>query len=579
MIYATINGKKAYPKAGVNIKLVLENPFMKEQGNHTYQVSFPLDIADNRKAFGNINRIEVARHTNTIQDCALYLGSRCLIRGSAIITAFSEGDVRLQIIGTSSDAMSRWGDTFIDSLSYPEISETYKTWCRKSNPSVPQSVVAQGFGGERQKYVFFTVRNENTGKKYNRMRCVVQNSIYRLKRPVLQPGLIYVLHQVFAAMGYTVANDVFNTYPWNDLYIVNVKRSVRIAGALPHWKISTFLEEFRKLFNAVYIYNELQKTVKIESYENIKAFGTTVPEFDREFSSEYDEEGVSYIGSDNIAYGLVGCEDQKYVREIPKEVLNSFDTATFDTLAEALSAAGSMSQTEKMTTLFLVEGTGYFYFRKTEQDIMTYQFCGFFNPLVKQGNTPDSNTTELKIIPAPMGNSKVNEDVIEDTCMMPCVEGPEWDVENDNEEDQVTTLQDVLENETGIEEDSEDEKMPVAFLAVQSSIFEIESRSDLYHAVLRSFADSRESNLPNACSMALTNPGNIQNYIGRFHTEQTAIDARNQHVIKFYSEEIPDQRSVFVFNNKQFIAAKIEINITDTGYDRMMNGYFYEILS
>lgn len=577
MIYATINGKKAYPKAGVSIKLVLENPFVKQQGNHTYQVSFPLDITENRQAFGNVNRIDVSRRSNTFNNCALFIGSRCLLRGSATVVSFSDGDIKLQFLGTSSDAMSKWGDIYIDSLEYPEIGSSYKTWCKKTTVDVPLTVVTQGWGGERGKYVFFTVVNETTGKKYNRIRCYGSPLTCKMKRSVLQPSLIYVLHQVFNSMGYTVENDVYDTSPWNELYIVNVKRTAKIAGALPHWKISTFLEEFRKLFNAVYIYDETAKSVRIESYASVKAFGSVAPECEPEFSSEYDEDGISYLGSNNIAYGLVSCSDQKYAREIPKEVLNSFDVAVHDTLAEALSAAGAMTVNEKMTTLFLAKNAGYLYFRKDEQENIGYQVCGFFTPLIKEGNTTDSNTTELKIIPAPMGDSKVNESEIDATCMMPCVEGPEWGPVSD--EEKITTLQDVLEEDVSVEEDSEDEKMPIAFLAAITSAFYYNGGNDRFYAVLRSLTDRRESGLSNACSMALAYPGNISEYIGKFHSGLTTIDAKNQYVIKFISDEIPDQRKVYIFWNKQFLCAKIEINITESGFDSMMTGYFYEILS
>ena len=87
MTYATINGKKVYPAEGTSIKLVIENPFMKQQGNHTYQVTFPLDIPENARVFGNMNRIEVSRRVSKYEDCALFSGNKCLLRGSASVLA------------------------------------------------------------------------------------------------------------------------------------------------------------------------------------------------------------------------------------------------------------------------------------------------------------------------------------------------------------------------------------------------------------------------------------------------------------------------------------------------------------
>ena len=575
MTYATINGKKAYPAAGTNIKLVIENPFMKLQGNHTHQVTFPLDIPENRSVFGNVNRIDVSRRVSKYEDCALFSGNKCLLRGSATVLGFSENGVKLQFLGSSSDVKSKMGELYIDDMEFPEVASPYKTWCQKTNISVPASVFSQGYGGIRNQYVFFTVANESTGKKYNRLRCYGTPVTCKMKRPVLQPCLIYVLHQVFSIIGYQVEYDAYDRSPWNDLYIVNVRRSAKISGALPHWKASTFLEEFRKLFNAVYLYDEKSKTVRIESYSSIEAFGTMEIECESAFSSEYDEEGVAYIGSDNIAYALETCAEQKTAREIPKEVFNTFEMRSYNTLSEVLTAAGSMTETEKLTTLFLAGNAGYVYFRKMDGNgTIGYTTCGFFTQLTREENGDEGSTTELKIIPAPMGEIKVNEDEIEDTCLMPCIEGPEWTSANDEEE--VTTLQDVLEEEVSVEEDSEDGFMPVVFLAGSSTPFIYDNRSDRYYGVMRSLADRRESNLSNDCSMALVNPGTITEYIGKFHTGQASIDPKNQYLFKFISDSIPDPRKIFIIRNKRFLCAKVEVSVSDSGIDRLMTGYFYE---
>lgn len=575
MTYATINGKKAYPATGTNIKLVIENPFMKQQGNHTYQVTFPLDIPENRRVFGNVNRIEVSRHVNKYEDCALFSGNKCLLRGSASVLGYSDDSIRLQFLGSASDVKSKMGDLYIDKMDFPEVASPYKAWCQKTNISVPASVFSQGYGGVRNQYVFFTVANESTGKKYNRLRCYGTPTTCKMKRPVLQPCLIYVLHQVFSIIGYQVEFDAFDRAPWNDLYIVNVRRSAKISGALPHWKASTFLEEFRKLFNAVYLYDEIRKTVRIESYSSIDTFGSMAIECESAFSSEHDEEGVAYIGSDNIAYKLETCADQKTAREIPKEVFNTFELRRYDTLAEVLTAAGSMTDAEKLTTLFLAGNAGYVYFRKMDDNgTIGYTTCGFFTQLVREGNGNDGSTTELKIIPAPMGEVKVNEDEIEDTCMMPSIEGPEWNTAGDEEE--VTTLQDVLEDDLSVEEDSEDGFMPVVFLAGSSSSFIYDNRSDRYYGVMRSLADRRESNLPNDCSLALANAGTITEYVGKFHTGHASIDSKNQYVFKFLSDSIPDPCLTFLVQNKRFLCSKIEVSVTDTGMGRLMTGYFYE---
>ena len=61
MIYCTINGKTVYPESGTSIKITLENPYLKEEGSHTYEISFPLSIPENRAVFGCVHRYDVSK--------------------------------------------------------------------------------------------------------------------------------------------------------------------------------------------------------------------------------------------------------------------------------------------------------------------------------------------------------------------------------------------------------------------------------------------------------------------------------------------------------------------------------------
>ena len=75
------------------------------------------------------------------------------------------------------------------------------------------------------------------------------------------------------------------------------------------------------------------------------------------------------------------------------------------------------------------------------------------------------------------------------------------------------------------------------------------------------------------------NGGMSQNYIGKFHDEKKWIENKEQLVIKFISDDVPDPKKIFVFRNKRFLCDKIEMEINDTGINKLMTGYFYEMLS
>lgn len=599
MIQCTIEGKNAYPASGVKIKLSLQNPFIKNSGDHTYEITFPLDIVENRQIFGNINRLDVAKGKVDFSECRLLDGNRLLVSGTGKVTAVTHESAKLQILGTSADAKNTAGDLFIDEITYPEVDSTYKSWCIMNKVEVPatEDIISRGYAGVKGEYVFFTVLNETTGQKYNLVQewyyaATLSSPVY-LKRPVLQPNLIYVLRYVLLACGYTVIENDFNITPWKDLYIINLKRATKIARSLPHIKIKTFLDEFCKLFNAVLIYDDISKTVKVKAYNTIAFADKTSITPEDEFTTEYDDDGISYIESDNIAYVLEECADQGLPRDIPAVVFDNFTLRYYSTLADMYSAVGAMTDQQKLTTLFLCGNTGYRYYRKLTVDgvdILQDVPCGFFTSLIKQGNTVHSNTTDLKIIPAPIGLSEVSdkEDYVwmpegftAGKCMMPCTDGPDEDAPASDDSEEYLTVSDVLEEGMSPEEKNvEDSSMKLAFLQEESQFFSARSPGgvgfDYY--VLKSFCDQRESNVSRAWSMALTVPGAIEEYIGKFHRDSVVIDAHNQIVVKFPYVGIPDPKNIFVFSNKLFLCAKIEAEVDDNGVDEMKTGYFYEIL-
>ena len=69
---------------------------------------------------------------------------------------------------------------------------------------------------------------------------------------------------------------------------------------------------------------------------------------------------------------------------------------------------------------------------------------------------------------------------------------------------------------------------------------------------------------------------------GNFHNSGTkirrTIDGNNQVKIPFICNGKPDVTKKFLFRNKLYICAKVEMNVTGEGIDRLKTGYFYELL-
>ena len=58
MIVAYINKHICYPSTQENIKIVLDNPFVKDVDEKSMEVVFPLSVPENRAVFGFLDRLD-----------------------------------------------------------------------------------------------------------------------------------------------------------------------------------------------------------------------------------------------------------------------------------------------------------------------------------------------------------------------------------------------------------------------------------------------------------------------------------------------------------------------------------------
>ena len=596
MIYCTIDGKTVYPESGTSIKITLENPYLKEEGSHTYEISFPLSIPENRAVFGSVHRIDVSKKNKQYDDCSLFSGSSKILSGVGKVVSYTNENIKLQIIAETQSARVKAMNKYMDKLDLPPMDIQTQWICGRKWVAVYEQTLNQGYAGVKGKYVFFSVKNSTSGHIYNQIDNYYafigfNNNV--LRRPVIQPNLMYVLHCVLQSIGYEVVENDFDRYPWNTLYIVNIKKTSTIEGALPHWKITTFIKEFCNLFNATLVYEESNKTVRIKSFSTVGSSDRIDIFPENEYSSEYDEEGISYIETDDLEYSLSQCEDEKYPRFVSDDALKYFTLRHYTTLSEMYAAVAGLTEKEKLTSIFLCDNTGYRYYRKNEENEETFieeMPFAFFTKLKKEREDDgEGSTTTLKIVPVKMGESEIttkefgtlqfSEERIFGKCVMPYKEGEDEESEESSIEDEYLTVQDVVEASSSIEEDTEDDVMEIAFLDESKSTFSVDINGITYYMyVLRSYCDQRESNLSKSVSMALTEPGHIVDYIGTFHKKTMQINPHNQIVATFLTNSLPDVKAVYCIRNKLFLCAKLEATVDDNGVDQLKKGYFYEIL-
>ncbi|MBQ7513365.1 MAG: hypothetical protein IJS95_03120 [Prevotella sp.] len=629
MIECYIDGQRAYPVIKDNIKLTRENPFVKDKESYTYDISFPLDIPENLRVFGPLNRIGVSIRRHVFPNCRLIVANRMVICGTGTITDINRNEVKMQILSGMSSVKYRSGfeNVYIDRIPYMSVDEKYQprqVWKKRMSiqVDVTEEIFSQGYVGDISKYVFMPVWDESNNIMANRIGnfdntftgsttgTYETGSLTKLGLfyRAVQPNFMMVLRTVLEYMGYTIKENVYDVYPWNQLIIASARQTAIIAKALPHWSVAKFLEEFRKLFNAAYLFDEENHTVRVIRATAMNNQPIVRYEAIDEFEVSYDEDGLEYLGSSNLDYNL--SESGSEVWKIPQEVLREFTVREYDTYSDMVADIDGMTEQEKMTTLFADEG-GFLYFYEQEGvNSPVMKRTGFFSQLTRNSETDD--TISLNIVPVCMENKKWEVWCAEAgrrthngqyrECYVPVVENPEVmdavNLDDDEEERDYVTVADVIE--AGIsaqaEETEEDTRIELMWVCPNAGYKQGHSKfhydnylvgGDYYMPLC--YTDFRFGPFVDYNSLALTHAVIYSireqcHYVGQYHEEQirinanSTIDAQDEHVFKFLSDTTPDPANIYMFYGKLYLCSKLETNITDDGTDQLITGYFYEML-
>ena len=595
MIECFINGKRAIPSLSDDIKLTRENPYIKKSDSYTYDIIFPLSIPENISVFGALNRIDVSVKSRVFEECILYCNNYLVIRGSGTITRLNEKEVRMQILsGVSSvNYRSEFGNIYIDRIPYMEIADKYK----QSETDVSTELTSKHYIGVEGKYIFQLTRISGTDGKFINS---YTNSIVKIRgrahllRKAVQPSLMYVLKTVLEYMGYSVNMTEFNRKPWTDLYIANATRTFNIAQALPHWTVKTFLEEFRKLFNCSYIFDEMTKSVNIVPYYTNDTSDVVEIETIDEFESNYDEDGVEFLGSSNIGYALSSNHENN--EDISRSVMAKFPVREFTNIRDLEQWMNNTAEQEVMTTFMHLRGATYFYYAKKTENGYSKGWAGDFRPLFR--NLEAENQIDLKIVPVAIKNG--SEDDIYD---FPEFHGdsspyvttfhelrnvhlPIADEHSDRvEEGEYVTIEEAIEEsaDTEREETEDDSSIEIMFATDPLQYYSVNGIEGIDFLPIVKTA-TYYYDYDYLASLSL-NPVYGYKCIGDFHQRGikidtgTSIDGNNELCFKFLFDGIPDPTKKYNIHNKMYLCSKVEVKITKDGeIDRLKTGYFYEIL-
>lgn len=647
MIHCTINGKVTYPSTSEKIKVTYANQFIEDSGTYTYDISFPMSVHANQVVFNNVHRFDVHKRITAFDDCKLYVDNRLIIDGKGTVTSVTESKLKLQIVGGKSRIKynSNFERHFIDEIDYPKVYVTcgidravygvcgvdkldMEKWS-----SISVDLTTKNFVGCPGVAAFNPINDETAGYivnqiinvylnwiKVNGIKYDINRRTARMNSLAVQPYLLYVLKEVLRYEGYTIERNDFDCEPWNRILIASVNITSKIAGALPHWSVYTFIDEVRKLFNASIIFDETNKKVKILSTNEMTSNDYVVYDCLDEYSTEYNEDGVVTMATANVEYDFYDSAERDWREYVPQDVLRNYPTKEYSTKEALMAAAMAMEVRERRSTIFKVDNDLYIYAmmpkdgnpdaEDTEEKCVR---CGVFNAIMRDLNSDSS--VSLRISPVAVFQRKRRRSDTDSIDKLPncwvCVptmpndRTSSEDVSYDESGEEFVSVQDAMQGaDIDSGKESDDQKMAIMFQGVNvvnilkgqacpyNTLLPDEATLARYPVTLTDYhkypawvgeGETASLSLSRGVTSAWRDAEGRWHFGSRYPStssrgQEVKIDTHNLFCIKFPTDDIPNPSKIHIFNNRRFICQKIEMEVSDGTISRLKTGYFYEIL-
>ena len=619
MITCVINGMAAYPAASQSIKLTYANQYVTDDGEYSYDINFPMSIMDNRRVFHNVSRFDVSKVTQKYNDCKLYVSGRLILSGVGTVISVTEAEIKLQIVGGKSrikfnDKLTKH---YIDEIPFGTADKpgytVDKGFSQKFKDKISEIYRLNEdkleFLGAEGRWCFMPVRDETNDLIANfvgvdRTKQFIGYNAPFIMNLAVQPNLMYIFRKVVEYEGYSLKRNDFDCKPWNLLYIASAYKTRELCKALPHWSSYTFIEEFRKLFNATIVFDDIKKTCSVINASELTTADSVEIEPLDEYTTDYDEDGsFSTSSTANLEYNLGDSANRDNYEVIPKKVFDSFEIVHSEELmgSDRQFASTTLLWSEKKKRQTIIENYGdYYIYVEDEDGNKNWKLAGIWSPLIRDSASDDY--VDLNISPAAQVVENINfksglleDNYYEKRCILSIPNDKEPDSkECDIDEDgySYTSVQDALDDESMLDtSEDEQECMNIFFILpgrVQTgdgtntrlSWVGNKSRWPQFMTDYRINYGYRFSGIAFIddayYSLALCMKSEIgTTCLGSLHDNGLKIDNKNSLQIKFKSEVIPDPSNTYIIHNKKYVCEKIELEVKDDQIEPIFVGYFY----
>jgi hypothetical protein len=602
------------------------NQYVTDDGEYTYDITFPMNILENRVIFKNVSRLEVKKNIAKYDDCKLFCNSQLIMSGVGTILSVNEKEIKLQIVGGKSRIKfnDRLTKHYIDEIPFGTADKpgytVDKGWSQgwkglqKIKDIYRLDDDKSKFLGVEGKWCFVPIRDETNDMIANfvgvdKTKVFIGYNAPFIVNPAVQPNLMYIFRKVVEYEGYTLKRNDFDCKPWNLLYIASAYKTRELRRALPHWSSYTFIEEFRKLFNATIVFDDIQKTCSVIKKSELTTADSVAIEPLDEYTTDYDEDGsFSTSSTANLEYNLGDSANRDNYEVISKKVFENFEivhsTEPRYPQNQFQGTTQSWSKRQKRQTIIEYNGSYYIYV-ENEDGSRTWQLAGVWSPLIRDSSSDDY--VDLNISPAAQVVEDINfktaiigeDNYYEKRCLLSIPndkepDSKECDVDDDGYN--YTSVQDAIDDESTLDKSEDDQECMNIFFIIPGEVQDdnkfswvrAKSRWPKFktdYRINKEYCGSAvggfggngggtiKEKYPYSLSICTKSTNDVT--LGCLHDNGLRIDNKNCMEIKFKSDEIPDPSKIYIIRNKKYVCEKIEMEVKDDAIEPVYTGYFY----
>lgn len=596
MIKLYLNNTEVFPTTKQSITVSKENPYFTLSESYSLDVEIPLDIPDNFKFFGNVNRMDVSKNYRTF-DALMVSSVGVLIKGSARITKSSDSVVNLQItMGVSAVKMiADKGDLYIDEMNLGYCPEA--TWSGFFRNTLEEGVrhdmgtIASGGNEPPLESYGIPFYDMTNGVVVNVGKCLagllLDDIDYYQDYVSMCPKLLDIARNVLLQLGFVLDMSLLPEAA-HHLYIVTGIHADYAAMKLPHWKVSRFMEELQNFFACV-IVGDGDHKLKMVSLKDYAHNDITEIEPSATFEVNYTgTNDVKGIINNNVSFAINGGD----IEVVADDIMDAADAVEMHkSYADALwSYKDNANRNLAKRTIYNVDGELYCGWEHDDESVELKRIAPF-NPLKRY---EDGKTVELSICPAVMmedfvhkvtfgsKETEVTLNIIAVENHLPIRNRSLWN----NEENMSPTLQQLIEGEESImEPEDKGDIMPVAFLGEGRKKVTLErgaGKGPIDTTIALAFTDNKFKKEPGFSrepwSLSLQDLPGFEFCLGSLHKLPYNINRNVKHCFKFLSKSVPDPTNIFYCRGKKYACEKIDISTVDGEVSQLMTGYFYELI-